>query len=231
MKKFSLENDQPEKLPSSNDESQMNKFSIPDWLKWGREIQALAQTGLHYEKNDFQRERLLRFQAIASEIVAEYSNLDKDALVDMYGQQIGYATPRVDVRAAVFREGELLLVRERMDGGWTMPGGWADVGELPSKSAEREVLEEAGFIVKCRKVIGVYDANRIGPLEVFHAYKIVFLCDLQGGEAQTSNETTAIGFFAFDDLPAPLSGERTHPRHIQDAFSANKDEYWQTVFD
>jgi len=231
MKKFSPENKLPKKLPSSSRESQTSDFSTPDWLKWGREIQALAQIGLHYEKNEFQRERLLRFQAIASEIIAEYSNLDKKKLVEIYSQQIGYATPRVDVRAAIFLEGELLLVRERMDGGWTMPGGWADVGELPSQSVEREVLEEAGFIVKCRKVIGVYDANRVGLLDVFHAYKIVFLCDLRGGEAQTSNETTDIGFFTFDELPAPLSGERTHPRHIRDAFSANMDENWQTVFD
>jgi len=156
----------------------MVENTTPRWLEWAREIQALSQTGLFYAENDFERERHKRLGEIAAEMISDHSSLELNELVDIFDSQTGYATPRVDVRAAVFRDGKLLLVRERMDGGWTMPGGWADVGDIPSGAAEREVREEAGFLVKACKVIGVYDANRLGPLEIFHAFKIVFLCDL-----------------------------------------------------
>ena len=124
-----------------------------------------------------------------------------------------------------------MLVRERMDGGWTMPGGWADVGDIPSNAAEREVLEEAGFHVKANRVIGIYDANRTGPLELFHAFKIVFLCELIGGEARPSAETSEVMFFGQAEIPANYSGERTRPRHIRDAFFAFQNLDCPTVFD
>jgi 8-oxo-dGTP pyrophosphatase MutT (NUDIX family) len=123
------------------------------------------------------------------------------------------------------------MVRERMDGGWTLPGGWADVGDTPSQAAEREVWEEAGFLVKARKVVGIYDANRVGPLELFHAFKIVFLCDLLSGAARPSNETSEVEFFGAQEIPAALSGERTRPRQIADSFAALADSDCPTVFD
>ena len=209
----------------------MRKNALPDWLKWAREIQAIAQTGNHFAENEYQREGFHRLDEIAAEIIGSYSNLEESGLVEIFSRQIGYATPRVDVRGAVFKEGKLLLVRERMDGGWTMPGGWADVGDIPSQAAEREVLEEAGFQVHARKVIGVYDANRTGPLEVFHAFKIVFLCDLISGEARPSMETSEVAFFGPDDIPDLLSGERTKPRHIRDAFAAFREPDYPTNFD
>jgi ADP-ribose pyrophosphatase YjhB (NUDIX family) len=203
----------------------------PRWLEWAREIQALSQTGLHYAENDYQRQRNQRLSEIAAEIISQHSDLEYIPLVDVFHAQIGYATPRVDVRGAVFQEGKLLMVRERQDGGWTMPGGWADVGDVPSQAAEREVWEEAGFRVKARKVIGVYDANRVDPLELFHAFKLVFLCDLLGGAARPSDETSEVAFFGFEQIPEPLSGERTRARHILDAFAMFKDETVPTVFD
>ncbi len=203
----------------------------PRWLEWAREIQALSQTGYHYSENDYHRQRYQRLMEIAAEIIAEHSSLQYHPLVDAFHAQIGYATPRVDVRSAVFRDGKLLLVRERNDDRWSMPGGWADVGDVPSKAAEREVQEEAGFLVSARKVIGVYDANRLPPLELFHAFKIVFLCDLIGGEAQASSETSEVAFFSPDEIPDELSGERTLPRHIADAFAALTDAARPTIFD
>jgi ADP-ribose pyrophosphatase YjhB (NUDIX family) len=203
----------------------------PRWLEWAREIQAISQTGYHYSENEYQRQRYLRLSEIAAEIASEYTHLDPGQLFEVFSRQVGYATPRVDVRGAVFQDNKLLLVQERADGGWTMPGGWADVGDVPSQAAERETWEEAGFRVRTSKVIGIYDANRAGPLELFHAYKIVFLCELLGGEARPSSETSDVGFFSEGDLPGPLSGERTRPRHIQDAFAANRDAGWKTVFD
>ena len=209
----------------------MAELEPPRWLEWAREIQALSQTGLHYSEDDYQRQRYTRLCEIAAEIIFQHSNLEFAPLMDIFNAQIGYATPRVDVRGAVFQDGKLLLVRERQDNGWTMPGGWADVGDVPSQAAEREVWEEAGFRVKARKVVGVYDANRVGPLELFHAFKIVFLCDLISGAARPSEETSEVAFFGPEEMPEPLSGERTRARHILDAFAMFKDEDVPTVFD
>ena len=201
------------------------------WLDWAREIQALAQTGMHYAVNEFQIERYQRLLEISAEILAEHTSLDREQLVEIFNQQDGYATPRVDVRGAVFRDGKLLMVRERLDNGWTMPGGWADVGDVPSEAVEREVWEEAGLRVKAAQLVGVYDANRFPPLELFHAYKLVFLCDITGGDAQPGIETTEVDFFAVDEIPGQLSGERTNRRHIEDAFAANGLGTWQTICD
>ena len=203
----------------------------PRWLAWAREIQSLSQTGYHYADNDYQRARYQRLTEIAAEIVSEHSDIGYSPLVNVFREQIGYATPRVDVRGAIFREGKILLVKERVDGGWTMPGGWADVGDVPSQAIEREVMEEAGFEVSTRKVIGVYDANRSEPLEVFHAYKIIFLCDIVAGKPQPSKETSEVAFFEYDRIPVTLSGERTKPHHIEEAFAALADATIPTVFD
>jgi ADP-ribose pyrophosphatase YjhB (NUDIX family) len=203
----------------------------PRWLVWAREIQALSQTGLHYSDDDYQRERNERLSEIAAEIISQYTEVDFPILMNLFRKQVGYATPRVDVRGAVFHEGRLLLVKERIDGGWTMPGGWADVGDVPSASVKREVLEEAGFHVSANKLIGVYDANRVGHMEIFHAYKIVFLCEILGGNPKTSHETTEVAFFDYEQIPTTLSGERTKPRHIEDAFVAYNNPMKLAVFD
>jgi ADP-ribose pyrophosphatase YjhB (NUDIX family) len=200
-------------------------------LEWAREIQALAQTGHHYAQDDYQRERCRRLMEISAEMISTNSDVQFLALTKAFQSQLGYATPKIDVRAAVFRDHKLLLVRERSDGGWTMPGGWADVGDVPSLAAEREAWEESGFRVKARKVIGIYDANRRGPLEIFHAYKVVFLCEMVSGDARPSMETSEVGFFGREELPSVLSGERTLLRHIQDAFYAMANPDCPTVFD
>jgi ADP-ribose pyrophosphatase YjhB (NUDIX family) len=204
---------------------------IPRWLTWAREIQAIAQTGQTYAQNDWQSERYQRLMEIAAEIISAHTHHPVEPIAKSFKLQPGYATPKVDVRGAAFRDGKLLLVREKMDGGWTMPGGWADVGDAPAAGAEREVREESGFHVKAQKVIGVYDANRTQPLELFHAVKIVFLCEIIGGEAAISNETTEVHFFGRDEIPQPLSGERTQTRHIEHAFAAYADPDIPTVFE
>ena len=213
---------------NSKDNQVDNDF--PRWLSWAREIQAISQTGLHFSENEYQRERFQRLSEISAEIIGAHTNLDPKELLHIFDDQIGYATPRIDVRGAAFQNGTLLLVRERIDGGWTLPGGWADVGDIPSLAVEREVLEEAGFVVEARKVIGVYDANRTGPLEIFHAFKIVFLCEIIGGEPKPSFETSEVAFFPENEIPEILSGERTKQRHIEDAFAALTGEY-PTIFD
>jgi ADP-ribose pyrophosphatase YjhB (NUDIX family) len=145
--------------------------------------------------------------------------------------QPGYATAKVDVRGAVVRDQRLLLVRERSDGRWSMPGGWADVGEVPSEMVAREVREESGFDVVAERVVGVYDANRDGdPLEFYHAYKIVFLCRIVGGEARASDETSEVGFFELDALP-DLSTARTNERHVADLRIHLADPTTPAMFD
>jgi ADP-ribose pyrophosphatase YjhB (NUDIX family) len=207
------------------------KNQVPQWLSWAREIQALSQAGAHYAVDNYQLERFSRLSEIAAEIISMHSDLEQENLVNLFKQQTGYPTPRIDVRAAVFKDRKLLLVRERVDGGWTMPGGWADVGDVPSEAAERETFEESGFRVKAKKLIGVYDANRTGPLELFHAFKIIFLCEIIEGEASPSYETTEVAFFGPEEIPELLSGERTKTRQIKDAFSTLADSQMQAVFD
>jgi ADP-ribose pyrophosphatase YjhB (NUDIX family) len=210
----------------------MDREKGDQWLHWAREIQALAKTGLHFARNPFEEERAERLLEIAAEMISEQSNLSLDQLHLAFEQQPGYVTPKVDVRGAVFHQGKLLMVREVMDNGWTLPGGWADVGESPALATEREVLEEAGLEVKAVKLVGVYDANRVpGSLDLFHAYKLIFLCELVGGQISTSHETVEAGFFSQDELPEPLSGYRTTAQHLEDVFRAYRKDDVPTVFD
>ena len=209
----------------------MTETNSPAWLDWAREIQALGQTGLTYSENDYHAQRYRRLVEIAAEIVESQTGLSKEPVLRNFMVQPGYATPKVDVRGAVIREGKILLVQERMDERWCMPGGWADVGDLPSDTVEREVWEESGFEVVARKVIGVYDANRSGaPLEFYHAYKVVFLCEIVGGQARPSSETLAVDFFDFDNLP-PLSSARTNERHLAEVLAHLRDPDRPAVFD
>jgi len=202
------------------------------WLDWAREIQALAHTSLHYAQNPFEASRAQRLLEIASEIVAENSEMEAQEALTAFTAQPGYITPKVDVRAAVFRDGELLLVREAMDGRWTLPGGWADVGETPRLAVEREVQEETGLTVHTLRLVGVYDANRLpGELPLYHAYKLLFLCEPSEGNLRTSEETSEVAFFPVDTLPSELSNYRTTPRHIQDAIAANHKGDIPVVFD
>jgi ADP-ribose pyrophosphatase YjhB (NUDIX family) len=209
----------------------MTEDKSPRILEWAREIQALAQSGHHFAQDDYQRDRCRRLMEIAAEMISENSGIEYLPLARAFRSQIGYATPKIDVRAAVFADQQLLMVRERIDGGWTLPGGWVDVGDTPSRAAERETWEEAGFHVKAFKVIGVYDANRRNPIEVFHAFKIVFQCNILDGAPRPSNETSEVRFFAQSEIPTVFSGERTTARHIADIFASLRNPDSPTVFD
>jgi ADP-ribose pyrophosphatase YjhB (NUDIX family) len=207
------------------------KTNSPRWLDWAREIQALAQISLTYNDNPWQRARSQRLMEIAAEIISEHTGLSASHLVERFHAQEGYATPKIDVRGAVFQDGNLLLVRERADGSWSMPGGWVGVGDAPAEAVEREVMEESGFRVRACKLIGVYDANRVKPLGLFHAFKLVFLCDLLGGQPQSSDETSEVDFFSQNAIPTPLSEYRTPPRVLADVFKAYTHNETSTVFD
>ena len=208
----------------------MSESNSLRWLEWAREIQSMSQIGLTYSLSDYDTRRYTRLMEIAAEMVASHTQLAKDSLFENFMQEPGYATPKVDVRAAIVRDGQILLVQERSDERWCMPGGWADVGDLPSAAIAREVWEESGFEVVVRKVVGVYDANRYPPLEFNHAYKIVFLCEIVGGKARGSDETLAVDFFNFDNWP-PLSSNRTNEQHLAEVLAHVNDPTRATHFD
>lgn len=201
------------------------------WLAWARELQALGQTGLTYNQIEYDRERYRRLMEIAAEMLALGAGMPVEATLENFEVQPGYATPKVDVRGAVVRDGKILLVQERRDKRWCLPGGWADVGERPSEMVVREVWEESGFEVEPRKLVGIFDANRgPTPMEFYHAYKVVFLCEITGGEARPSYETAAVEFFPFDELP-PLSWHRTNERHLAEVEAHWRDAGRAAAFD
>ncbi len=186
------------------------------WLEIAREIQQLSQTGLAFAVTDYEKKRYQRLTEISAEIIEHHTTLEKESVQKVLMEHPGYATPKIDVRAAVIKDGKILLVQEVTDNCWAMPGGWADVGDIPSEVAVRECKEESGYNIKPVKVIGVFDANRIGrQLELFHAFKIVFLCELIDGEAKTSDETIDVNFFDFNSLPS-LSLNRTNEKHLNE---------------
>lgn len=189
----------------------------PKWLLWARELQAVAQSGLTYAENPYDRERYGNMRALAAKIMAEGSGADLSVIEGLFAQQSGYMTPKVDVRGAIFRERSVLLVSETADKGrWTMPGGWADVNESPSESVVREVAEEAGYIVKPCKLAAVYDRDKCGHPRPhpFHIYKMFFLCDIVEQCEKSDLETGEARFFPIDTLPE-LSEPRVLAWQIQ----------------
>ena len=202
----------------------------PQWFAWAQEIFSLSQSGLTYSGNEYDIERYKRLQEITAEMIASQSELSKTSVLESFSMQAGYITPKVDVRGAVVQDGKILLIQERADGNWAMPGGWADLGNSPGSVAEREVWEESGFRVKAEKVVAVIDANRLEPMEFYHAYKIIFLCRLLDGERRTSYETLAVDFFDPDNLP-PLSVYRTNEAMLQEVFAHLSNPDRPTAFD
>ncbi|HEY1725936.1 MAG TPA: NUDIX hydrolase [Steroidobacteraceae bacterium] len=204
----------------------------PKWLLWAREIQAIAQTGLAFSKDPYDLERYQRLRAIAVEMLAQGSGTPIAQLATLFDQEMGYATPKVDVRGAVFRDDRILLVREISDGRWTLPGGWADVNQSARESVEREIEEESGYSARARKLVGVWDYRRQGhrALHAHSIYKLFFLCELTGGSARPSQETSAVEFFSLDRLPE-LSLGRVNPEQIRRMYQHRDNPQLQTEFD
>jgi ADP-ribose pyrophosphatase YjhB (NUDIX family) len=206
---------------------------VPKVLDWAQRLQAIAQNGLAYqEPTEFDRDRYEQVRGIAAEMLAQGNGLAAEELVRVFASQSGHATPKVDVRGAVFRDDEILLVRERADGRWTLPGGWADVGESPSEAVTREVLEESGYATRATKLLALYDRDRHGhPPHPWHTWKVVFLCELLGEEQRALGaETLAADFFPPDRLPE-LSLSRVTPRQIARFFEHREHPEWPTDFD
>ena len=210
----------------------MDQAADPQWLSWTKRLQAIAQSGLTYTRDHYDHLRYEELLELAAEMMAAGAGMpDSQKVLDLFRGQNGYATPKVEVRGAVIHEDRILLVREREDGGWTMPGGWADVGETPSEMVAREVKEESGFDVVPRKLAALFDRNKHPhPPMPLHAYKLLFLCDLIGGEATPSFETPEVAFFPRQALPN-LSIARVTEYQIEHMFEHAAHPEWPTTFD
>ncbi|HEY8904255.1 MAG TPA: NUDIX hydrolase [Chthoniobacterales bacterium] len=182
-------------------------------LVWAQRLQAIAQNGLHFSRDPYDRVRFEQVREICAEMLVEDSS--PAPLVGALAIETGYATPKVDTRSVVVKDGRILLVREAADGLWTLPGGWADPGESPSQNAIREVREEAGLEVRASRLLAVYDRELRGhePHFFFHVYKLFFHCKILSGELTPSEETPEVAFFDPAELP-PLSLSRVTPDEI-----------------
>jgi len=206
----------------------------PKWLAWAKQLQAIAQNGLTYSQSTFDTERYKSVREISAEILGEAAGLPSAQFMELYERQEGYATPKVDVRGVVFHPetGTILLVKERMDGRWTIPGGWADPGESPAENVVREVREESGFETRAVRLLAVCDRSKHPhyPLFPFHVYKMFFLCEVVAGEAAPNEEISEIAFFPADALPE-LSVGRVTSAQIARMFEHRRHPDWPTDFD
>ena len=206
---------------------------IPDWVRWAHEIQATAQTGLTFAGSHYDRDRYTALQQLAARILASRSGRAEADVEQLLAAEWGYATPKCGVRGAAFRDGKLLMVREIADSHrWTMPGGWCDVGLTPAQNVVKEIREETGFIVTPRKLVAVTDQTINLPAPApFHAYVHFFLCDIVGGAATPSSETSEVGFFAEDALPDDLAANRVSRAQILRMFAHQRDSGLPTEFE
>ena len=179
-------------------------------LDRARRLLALAHTGLHYTENEFEKERYEEVIRIATDLIANGEAYRADHLQAVWQVEAGYVTPKLDVRGAIFRGEEVLLVRERSDGHWTVPGGFADVNESPSVAILKEIEQESGYTARIVKLAAVHDRNIHNyPAFMFHLWKLLFVCEITGGAPQESMETDGVGFFRLDALPMLSTGRIT----------------------
>ena len=203
----------------------------PEWLVIGREMRAIAQIGLTFCKDPFDRQRFERIRELGASLIARGGEEDLEKVLGLFQQDAGYATPKVDVRGAAFRDGKVLMVREISDGCWTLPGGWADVNQTPAECVVREIAEESGFEARALKLAAVHDyRKRHPPRHIDSIYKLFFICELIGGSARPSEETSEVGFFPRDALP-PLSRGRTTEAQIALMFAHMESPQLPTQFD
>src|ERR671920_1127629 len=203
----------------------------PQWLRWTRRLQAIAQDGLTYTKDDYDLERYEQLRDLTAEIIAAHSTGTLEESRDLLALERGPATPKVDVRAAAFQEGRILLVKEPGDAGWSLPGGWADVGESPSEAAARETLEESGYRVRPLRLLAAYDRDRHGhPPIPYHVYKLVFLCEVLDEVPLSGVDADGVCFFGEQEIPK-LSVTRVTRAQISRFFEQYRDPDQPADFD
>jgi ADP-ribose pyrophosphatase YjhB (NUDIX family) len=205
--------------------------SRPRWLGWIKRLQAIAQDGLTYSSDDYDLGRYEQLRELASEMLAAHSTGTLEEARDRLALETGPATPKVDVRAVLFKGDRILLVKEPDEAGWSVPGGWADVGEAPSEAAVRETLEESGYKVKPVKLLAAYDRDRHGhPPMAYHVYKLMYLCEILDDEPRSEVDTEGARFFGEHEIPE-LSVTRVTQTQISRFFEQHRDPNLPTDFD
>ena len=200
------------------------------WLQWAVELQSLAQAGLYYGKDVYDRERYERIREIAAEMIAEKTEIGLEKVKDLFCNETGYQTPKLDTRAAIFQDGKILLVKEN-NGKWSMPGGWVDVNVSVKENTIKEVKEEAGLDVTAELVIALQDQEKHNrPICAHKVCKVFVLCSVRGGKFEKNIETVDSGYFGLDELPE-LAGEKNSYEQIKMCFDAYEAEHWVTRFD
>ena len=200
------------------------------WLEWAKELQFIAQAGLTYTKDPFDKERFERIREIAAEIISLQGRLPLAQVKDLFCNETGFQTPKLDTRAAIFKDDKILLVEEN-DGTWSLPGGWVDVMETVKSNTVKEVKEEAGLDVEAVRVIALHDRNLHNqPPYAYNVCKVFVLCEVKGGCFHPNIETVGSGYFGLDELP-PLSVDKNSYQQIEMCFTARSDKNWQVEFD
>ncbi len=200
------------------------------WLQWAVELQGIAQAGIFYGKDDFDRERYERVREIAAEMISYKSAIPVDKVRDLFCNETGYQTPKIDSRAAIFKQDQILLVKEK-NGTWSLPGGWVDVSLSVRENTIKEVREEAGLDVTADLVIAVQDRERHNlPVYAYRVCKIFVLCTVTGGQFEPNTETVESRYFDIADLPV-LAAEKNNEEQIKMCFEAYHAESWKTLFD
>lgn len=201
------------------------------WLKWAIEIQSLAQAGLAYTNNVYDIERYERLREISSEMIEEKSNISLEKVKNLFCNETGYQTPKIDTRAVIFKDDKILLTHET-NGTWALPGGWCDVLESVKTNTIKEAKEETGLDVEPIKIIAVQDRNKHNkPVYAYGVCKIFVLCNVLGGEFERNIETTEIKYFSLKDIPNNLAEEKTNKEQIEMCFKAKNDNEWKVEFD
>ena len=200
------------------------------WLGWTKELQFIAQAGLTYTKDPFDKERFERVREIAAEIMSLQGRLPLAQVKDLFCNETGFQTPKLDTRAAIFKDDKILLVEEN-DGTWSLPGGWVDVMETVKSNTVKEVKEEAGLDVEAVRVIALHDRNLHNqPPYAYNVCKVFVLCEVKGGCFHPNIETVGSGYFGLDELP-PLSVDKNSYQQIEMCFAARSDKDWRVEFD
>ena len=203
----------------------------PDWLALAKKLQSIAQAGIEYSKDKYDIERYEEIRNISINIMEKFTKIVHKKICDLFANESGYQTPKVDVRAAIFRNNKILLIRENMDGKWALPGGWADVDLSLKENLIKEALEEAGATITPHKIIAILDRKKHNkPPSPYGIYKIFVHCELVDINFQTNLETSEATFFSLNELPS-LSEGRNTKQQITMCFDATTNNYHTTIFD
>ncbi len=194
-------------------------------------MQAIAQSGIAFSKDTFDIERYEELRGISAEVLEHYSSLEREKIEALFAKEEGYQTPKVDVRGVVFKENRILLVRERSESRWSLPGGFCDVGLSAAENILKEIREESGYETKAVKFLALLDMNKHPHTpQPYHYYKIFIQCERIGGVKSLGIETDQVDFFARDELPN-LSVGRNTEEQIKKMFAFYDDPLKQSIFD